>query len=87
MPRYVTQHSLACLTRQGAEVLARRIYEGRGTRAERIYINLTEGKMLAEFQSESKAGLESWLSEEKIHFDWILRVEWELIEGRLQSVA
>jgi hypothetical protein len=87
MPRYVTQHSLACLTRQGAEVLARRMHEGGGARAERIYLNMTEGKMLAEFQSESREGLESWLSKEKIHFDWILRVEWELIEGRLQSVA
>ena len=28
MPRYLTQHTLACLTRQGAEALAQRMQTG-----------------------------------------------------------
>jgi hypothetical protein len=85
MPRYLTQHSLACLTRQGAEVLARRMQEGGPTRAERVLVNMTDGKMVAEFQAESKESLEAWLRAAKVHFDWILRVEWEMREGKLQA--
>src|SRR5882724_12880338 len=36
MPRYFTQHTLACLTRQGAEVLAQRMQAGGTARAERV---------------------------------------------------
>lgn len=84
MPNYLTLHSLACLTRQGAEVLARRMESGNATRAERVVVNMTEGKMVAEFQAESKEALEAWLRAEKVHFDWVLRIEWELRDGKLQ---
>jgi hypothetical protein len=84
MARYLTQHSLACLTRQGAESLALRMQEGRQARAVRVLLNMTEGKMVAEFQAESREVLEAWLVSEKMHFDSILRVEWELREGKLE---
>jgi hypothetical protein len=87
MPRYLTQHSLACLTRQGAEALARRMQEGRPARAERVLLNMTEGKMVVEFQAETREGLEAWLRSEKMHFDWILRVEWELLQGKLEAAG
>ena len=87
MPRYLTQHSLACLTRQGAEVLARRMLESAQIRAERVLVNMTEGKMVAEFAAESIEALEAWLHAEKIHFDWVLRVEWEMRDGKLQSAG
>jgi len=48
MPRYLTQHSLACLTRQGAEALAQRMQAGGGPRAERVLVNMVEGKMITE---------------------------------------
>lgn len=85
MPRYLTQHSLACLTRQGAEALARRMQEGGQTRAERVLVNTVEGKMVAEFHAESKEALEAWLHAEKVHFDWVLRIEWELRDGKLEA--
>ena len=87
MPRYLTQHSLACLTRQGAEALARRLQEGTAIRAERVLVNMTEGKMVAEFTAESREALEAGLRAEKVHFDWVLRVEWEMREGKLQSAG
>jgi hypothetical protein len=85
MPRYLTQHSLACLTRQGAEALARRMLAGEKARAERVLLNMTEGKMVAEFRAESREALEAWLASERMHFDWILRVEWELGDGKLEA--
>lgn len=45
MPRYLTQHTLACLTRQGAEALAQRMQAGGTARAERVLVNMLEGKM------------------------------------------
>jgi hypothetical protein len=77
MPRYLSQHTLACLTRQGAEALAARMQSGGATRAERVLVNMLEGKMFAEFRAESREALEAWLKSEGMHFDWLVRVEWE----------
>ena len=77
MPRYLTQHTLACLTRQGAENLAERMMCGGTAHAERVQVNMLEGKMFVEFQSESREVLEAWLKTEGMHFDWLVRIEWE----------
>jgi hypothetical protein len=77
MPRYLTQHSLACLTRQGAEALAKRMQSGTAARAERVLVNMMEGKLFAEFHADSREALEAWLGAERMHFDWVVRIEWE----------
>ena len=86
MPRYLTQHTLACLTRQGAEVLAQRMQSGATARAERVLVNMFEGKMFVEFRVDSREALEAWLKAEGMHFDWLLRIEWETRDGKLQPV-
>lgn len=84
MPRYLSQHTLACLTRQGAEALALRLRSGGTARAERVLVNMQEGKMFVESRAESREALETWLQAEKMHHDWIVRVEWEtLADGEL----
>ena len=50
MPRYLSQHTLACLTRQGAETLAQRMQGGGPACADRVLVNMLEGKMFAEFR-------------------------------------
>jgi hypothetical protein len=87
MARYLTQHTLACLTRQGAENLAQRMQSGGAARAERVLVNMLEGKMFVEFRAESREVLEAWLKTEGMHFDWLVRVEWETRgqDGRLYS--
>jgi hypothetical protein len=89
MPRYLTQHSLACLTRQGAEVLAHRMQSGGTVRAERVLVNMLEGKMFAEFRAESREVLEAWLKTEGMHFDWLVRIEWETLapDGKLHPAG
>ncbi len=84
MPRYLTQHTLACLTRQGAEVLARRMQAGGTARAERVLVNMLEGKMFVEFRADSREALEGWLKTEAMHFDWLVRIEWEMQDQKLQ---
>jgi hypothetical protein len=84
MPRYLTQHTLACLTRQGAEALALRMKAGTPAHAERVLINMLEGKMFVEFRANSREDLEAWLRAEGMHFDFLVRIEWELQGDKLQ---
>ncbi len=83
MPRYLSLHTLACLTRQGAQELAARLSKATEVTARRVLVNMTEGKMLAEFQAADRDTLERWLAAEGFHYDWVLRVEFESEQGRL----
>jgi len=86
MPRYLSQHTLACLTRQGAETLVERMRSGGTARAERVLVNMLEGKMFVEFHAASREMLEAWLKAENMHYDWIVRIEWETRgDGKLQT--
>src|SRR5713101_7361836 len=58
MPLYLSQHTLACLTRQGADALALRFESAAGAKAERILVNMVEGKMFCEFRAASREALE-----------------------------
>ena len=87
MARYISQHTLACLTRQGAEELARRMNDGKSIGARRVLVNMHEGKMLVEFDAPGREELEKWLAVQKFHFDWLLRIELESIGDKLQPVG
>ena len=78
MARYISQHTLACLTRQGAEELGKRIAAASAVTAKRVLVNMQEGKMMAEFEAASREELEKWFAAEKFHFDWILRLSLSL---------
>lgn len=86
MARYMTQHSLSCLTRQGAAELARQFAAAEEVSMKRSFFNLVEGKMLVEFEAKDREALERWMAREKIHFDWILRLEWEFAAGEMRSL-
>ena len=87
MPRYLSQHTLACLTRQGAEELSKRILGAKSVTARRVLVNMQEGKMLAEFDASSREEMEKWLATEKFHFDWLLRLEYETTDGTLRVIS
>jgi hypothetical protein len=87
MPRYISQHTLACLTRQGAEEISRRLLGGKPLAARRVVFNMQEGKMLAEFDAPAREELEKWLAAGNIHFDWLLRIELEsAADGSLERI-
>jgi hypothetical protein len=88
MPRYLSQHTLACLTRQGAEELSRRLHAATEVKVSRVLVNMQDGKMLAEFDAPTREDLEKWLTKEKFHFDWLLRIELETdASGALKPAA
>jgi hypothetical protein len=60
---------------------------GGPARAERVLVNMVEGKMFVEFRSDSRESLETWLKTEGMHFDWLVRVEWEMSGGTLQPAT
>ncbi len=87
MPRYLSQHTLACLTRQGADELARRLFAAQPVTARRVLVNMQEGKMLVEFDAPTREDLEKHLAAQKFHFDWLLRIEFESAGGGLQPIV
>ena len=87
MARYFTIHTLACLTRQGAEALAEKLQSATTAKAQRILFNMLDGKMLVEFEAQDKAALENWLKTEGIHYDWLSRMEYEVRGGRLAPLS
>ncbi len=86
MPRYLSLHALACMTRQGAEHLATRMASASGITARNVQVNLVEGKMLVEFEASSRETLEAWLASEGFHYEWLMRVELAFQNGKLVAV-
>jgi len=83
MPRYLSQHTLACLTRQGAAELVRQVHAATEIEAARVLLNMQEGKMLIEFEAPDRDAIEKWMAMRKFHFDWLMRIEFESTDGEL----
>jgi hypothetical protein len=83
MSRYLSLHTLACLTRQGAEQLTKRLAAAERVKVRRVQVNMIEGKMLVEFEAPDRDTLEKWFRDEGFHYEWVLRVEFELCGGNL----
>jgi hypothetical protein len=45
-----------------------------------------DGKLLVEFDAATREELEKWLTAEKFHFDWLLRIDYEASGGSLSPV-
>lgn len=87
MALYISQHTLACLTRQGAEELTRRLQGAKAVKTRRVLVNMQEGKMLVEFEAPGREELEKWFATEKFHYDWLLRIEFESADGALRAIS
>jgi len=87
MARFLSQHSLACLTRQGAEQLSKKLHAATAVSAKRVLVNMHEGKMLVEFEAAGREEIETWLAAENWHFDWLIRIELQSrADGTLETV-
>jgi hypothetical protein len=87
MPRYLSQHTLACLTRQGAAELVRRFHTSTSFSIRRVLLNMQEGKMLVEYEAPERSQIEEWFAAQKVHSDWLMRIELEATDGDLQPVS
>ncbi len=75
MARYFRFHTLACLTRQGAEELAATMPAGDDSRALRVVANRIERIMPVEFEAPAREKLEKWLNAKRMHYRPMPRVE------------
>ena len=87
MPCYVSLHTLACLTRQGASQLSERMFASTRVKTRRVQVNMLEGKMLVEFDAGDRESLEAWLKQEGFHYDWLMRIEFESDSGPLTAAT
>lgn len=86
MPRYLSLHTLACLTRQGADALTGQLAAANQVACLRVQVSMFDGRMLVEFEAPDRETLEAWLQERGFHYDWIMRVELESDAGKLVPV-
>lgn len=87
MPRYLSLHTLACMTRQGAAHLTQRMFSSSRIKARRVQVNMMEGKMIVEFEAPDREALEAWLESEAFHYEWLMRIEFESESGTLLPVS
>ena len=87
MPRYLSLHTLACLTRQGAAQLTERLFSSTSVKVRRVQVNMLEGKMLIEFEASDRDSLQAWLEAQGYHYEWLMRVEFESESGALVPLS
>lgn len=87
MPRYLSLHTLACMTRQGADALVKKLAtSGGAVTLRRTVWNFIDGRMLAEFEGADRETVERWLVENKLRPAWVMRIEYESAGDELEAV-
>lgn len=86
MPRYLTSHNMACLTRQGARQLAEQMRAGAEVEFLRLLANMTDGHLIGEFQAPSKEALLAWMETLRIHHEWIHRIDLEVTRDEVRDL-
>ena len=87
MPRYLSLHTLACMTRQGAQALVRDLSAAQGPVAlRRTAWNFLEGKMIAEIEADNLEAAATWLERHAMRPQWLMRIEYESSDGELKTV-
>ena len=77
MPRYLTSHNMACMTKQGARELAERMRASTTVEFLRLVVNMTDGQLIGEFNAASREVMESWMKQSGIHYEWLRRIDFE----------
>ena len=75
MPRYISQHTIACLTRQALEALITDLKRDGTVKCIRFVSDSLEGKLLCEFESPDKETTVGFLNAHNMHPQWVMRVE------------
>ena len=77
MPRYISQHTIACMTRQALEALIAEIKRDETVKCVRFVSDSLEGKLLCEFEAPDKETVLAFLTVHNMHPQWVMRVEQE----------
>ena len=77
MPRYFSQHTIACMTRQALEALIAELKRDPTVKCVRFVADSLEGKLLCEFEAIDKQSALAFLDAHHMHPQWVMRVEHE----------
>lgn len=87
MPRFLSHHTLACMTRQGAEALVQSLAAARGSVVlRRTAWNFVDGRMIAELEAPDRESAARWLDEKGMSPQWLMRIEYESQDGEWNAV-
>jgi hypothetical protein len=78
MPRYISQHTIACMTRQALEALIAELKRDSTVKCIRFVSDSLDGKLLCEFEAPDKETVVGFLNAHHMHPQWVMRVEHEL---------
>jgi hypothetical protein len=77
MPRYISQHTIACITRQYLEALIGELKRDETVKCLRFVSDSLEGKLLCEFEAPDKETVIAFLNAHQMRPQWVMRVEQE----------
>jgi hypothetical protein len=78
MPRYISQHTIACITRQYLEGLIGELKrDDKAVKCVRFVSDSLEGKLLCEFEAPDKETVLAFLNVHQMRPQWVMRVEQE----------
>ena len=77
MPRYISQHTIACMTRQALQALIAELRRDETANCVRFVSDSLEGKLLCEFEAPDKEMALAFLTVHNMHPQWVMRVEHE----------
>lgn len=87
MPKFVSAHIIACMTRQDVEKLVKRFIEEEsdGVKNLKVQCDTILGRMVCEWEAPDRNTLVEWLKGRHVHFrgggEWVMRVQIEAVEG------
>ena len=77
MPRYISQHTIACMTRQALQALIEELKRDETVKCVRFVSDSLEGKLLCEFEAPDKETVLAFLAIHNMHPLWVMRAESE----------
>ena len=86
MPRYLTSHNMACMTRQGVRQFVERLRASPEAGFLRLLVNLTEGQLIGEFEVPSRETLRGWMEKSGIHYEWMARMDIEATRDEFRDL-
>ena len=85
MPLYFSAHTTACLTKQALRELMKGLLTATDMKVRRCVASQLGGRMLTEVEAPNQPTLERWFNARRINCEWIMRIELDGGDGRVNE--
>ncbi len=85
MARYLSLHALGCLPKQAFAALCRNLFTP-AARTRRVIAGQIAEKLLVEFDADDAQAASSWLHEHRLAPLWIMRIDYESVDGDVREL-